>query len=621
MGPADQVSLECVRVRGSLESAAVIRLRTAHLLATARLQPAAMPPSAVLVVRAVADPLPGRIAEFSQPPAAVSREWERAVQDRLGELYARAARPAFGPVAPSVEAVRFADYGELLACLASDASSGAASAWWWQSFLKRYAAWLPAGWSALWEDQAVYVPAALEQLAVRNRAVSVLEPLAPAQAWRIAVAVVRAFGLPGSCLAWHGPAPLSAATAKARAIVDRSPSMASRAPDRLALERRSESDVLEAAATTRRPRPPWEPIVPAGDVPGALGLEKRILLGLGLLLRRAPAVALSERFQVRLQMWLAEQAGPSWEVERHSPSPQSTGDSAEAGKASIERAGRSIAPSKLQPPGHSWTAPAVPSAEKPVGEPSAEPPLQNASRRRVDSQPDLGSGAVTQLGGILYLIHLLRQAELVHHFEIGLSGWALLDLLARCLLGARFSEDPIWEALAELDGRDPQVPPGLGFRPQATYTAAASWLCNLDDRPPLVRYRTQTIEVWRPEGFLVLDSTVSSTRGGPVPRQLRRAVAVRPAAIPVSPELRRFLHFVLPYARWRLMRALRGIPIEEVLSRRGTLILSSTHIDLVMSMRQISVPIRAAGLDGNPGWVPELGRIVTFHFVPEGRSD
>jgi hypothetical protein len=44
---------------------------------------------------------------------------------------------------------------------------------------------------------------------------------------------------------------------------------------------------------------------------------------------------------------------------------------------------------------------------------------------------------------------------------------------------------------------------------------------------------------------------------------------------------------------------------------------TATHVDLVMPMNEISVPVRLAGLDANPGWVPELGRVVTFHFVRE----
>jgi hypothetical protein len=92
-------------------------------------------------------------------------------------------------------------------------------------------------------------------------------------------------------------------------------------------------------------------------------------------------------------------------------------------------------------------------------------------------------------------------------------------------------------------------------------------------------------------------------------------VQIRLEGICVSRDLRRFLHFVVPYARWRLARSLGDLPLQELLLRRGKLFVTRTHVDLVMNMDQISVPARFAGLDANPGWVPDLGRVVNFHFL------
>ena len=60
MGLSDQTTLERVRLRRARVDAPVARLRLSHLLASASLKPPAMPPSAILLVRAMADPLPGR---------------------------------------------------------------------------------------------------------------------------------------------------------------------------------------------------------------------------------------------------------------------------------------------------------------------------------------------------------------------------------------------------------------------------------------------------------------------------------------------------------------------------------------------------------------------------------
>ena len=53
---------------------------------------------------------------------------------------------------------------------------------------------------------------------------------------------------------------------------------------------------------------------------------------------------------------------------------------------------------------------------------------------------------------------------------------------------------------------------------------------------------------------------------------------------------------------------------EMVLCKYGRVVVSRTHVDLYMSMEEIVLPIRHAGLDRDPGWVPELARIVLFHF-------
>jgi hypothetical protein len=187
------------------------------------------------------------------------------------------------------------------------------------------------------------------------------------------------------------------------------------------------------------------------------------------------------------------------------------------------------------------------------------------------------------------------------------------------------ADDAIWAALAHLDGRDPDTLPGLEFEPQRTYIAPESWLQAAGgDSSRFARFRSRGVEVWCGEGFPVLDSldlidVTAKRMTRDRRRMLRRAARVRPRAFPVSPELRRFLHFVLPYSRWRLARALGETALEEALLRTGTIYITATHVDFVMSMKEISMPVRLAGLDANPGWVPELGRVIHFHFVQEGR--
>ena len=84
--------------------------------------------------------------------------------------------------------------------------------------------------------------------------------------------------------------------------------------------------------------------------------------------------------------------------------------------------------------------------------------------------------------------------------------------------------------------------------------------------------------------------------------------------------LRQFLAFLMPYVRWRLAEALgmrnaRQLDVAKaLLLRPGTVWVTSTHIDLTMDLNQASALVRFAGLDADPGWVPELARVIKFHY-------
>jgi hypothetical protein len=56
-------------------------------------------------------------------------------------------------------------------------------------------------------------------------------------------------------------------------------------------------------------------------------------------------------------------------------------------------------------------------------------------------------------------------------------------------------------------------------------------------------------------------------------------------------------------------------PIERLLAIPARLHRTSTHVDLVTDLDAIWLPARAAGLDRDPGWRAELGRVVRFHFT------
>jgi hypothetical protein len=49
--------------------------------------------------------------------------------------------------------------------------------------------------------------------------------------------------------------------------------------------------------------------------------------------------------------------------------------------------------------------------------------------------------------------------------------------------------------------------------------------------------------------------------------------------------------------------------------RPGTILITRTHIDVTLDLADIDLDVRRAALDIDPGWVPFLGRIISFHYL------
>ena len=648
---ASDVTFEHVRLRRAQMDAPAARQRLSYLLSSATLRPSRMSPSGVLVVRSMRDPLPGAIAKDLASAAIPNPAWERAALGRLDALCISAARPARSAVGSAAEAVLFADQSELLACLALDLSTGGGTAWWWKSILRSHLARgfgvSPEVWLRVWAEHALYVPAAVELLEAKKVAVRVLERITPSQAWGLLLVVASAFGIPLTALRadCDDVGPLLATGnggSTSQGVSDESglPAVTGESDTPAGQEQPTGSSGCHQTVTA-----PWEPYVASNAVPGTLGLERRALLGLSLLLHRAPRKMDGPRFVAHFRAWLSNERalrGASDPDGVTSPS-----DYSPPGPRAQDRSGTRV-PSTIDRPDTAQNPAGLGAASKATqaqtdahldanesntdihGDIQPAPLVLNEASR-AEAQFLFEDGCQTRLGGVFYLVHLLLRSDLLS-FEVNLRGWALLELLARCLLYHEWeevAEDPIWDALALLDLREPGTLPGADFTPLAAYEAPESWYRGLNDSKRYARFRSDRLEVWHAEGFLALDSTTAihtaSTEAATYARlthQQRRAfrngASVCAPGLDLSPQLRRFLHFLLPYVRWRLRRALGDTSLTDALRRTGRLYITPNHVDLVMRMKQISVPVRIAGLDANPGWTPELGRIIKFHFDDGG---
>ncbi len=53
---------------------------------------------------------------------------------------------------------------------------------------------------------------------------------------------------------------------------------------------------------------------------------------------------------------------------------------------------------------------------------------------------------------------------------------------------------------------------------------------------------------------------------------------------------------------------------SELLRLDATIEFSPSHVDIRTTINNVQLPVRLAGLDINPGWLPWLGKVVSFHY-------
>jgi hypothetical protein len=259
---------------------------------------------------------------------------------------------------------------------------------------------------------------------------------------------------------------------------------------------------------------------------------------------------------------------------------------------------------------------------------------------------DLAEGRDTRLGGAFYLLNLMAGLDLPNCYEedwrlaTDLGSWGLLELLCRSLLNrgdAAALADPLWSLLAALDGRESGTFPGARLRDPGRFRLPRQWPLTGADALGWTTDRG-SLWLWVEQGPLLAEvpppaDLVCEPVAMALARDYLPGVPLRPCAageIPLAgldgrltadlaPGPRRWLERTLPYLHFRLRLALGADTRHEDLGERllcyaARVYLSSAHLDVVLRLSDVSVALRRAGLDRDPGWLPELGRVVLFHF-------
>ncbi len=634
-----------VTVRAARRDAG-FRVRAESRLRSLDLHPPGLPGHAILIVRRL------------ELPAADRATAQRARTD-LDRLHRTAARPAAGPVAANGQAVLFRDEVELLACLTADLVRGVAyRRWYWRHIRPAMAAEPGAELAAAWTRDVRWLPGSLARLAApeARQAVSLLSPPAAARVLR---ALLGAFGvadqpappgpeltrpppgppwrrwLPSTSLPpeaealWgvalslhHAPAvvrgpgyarELAAWQAAAgQATGFRSPAREDTAPADQAREDPAPADqAREDQAPADQAREDPAPADPARGDP-------------------APENPAEEASAVRDP----EEGAPAERAPR--PRPVGRGPVRAADPARAERAGRAVrshgsadgrasrTEGHLQagrPPAAAAGKADAPAPGTPEG---TESDTANTRREASAGTPAWADdGIATGLASMLFLVNFVVWLD-DRADPPWPAGWALVELLGRYLLGDRlagFAGDPLWDVLAGLDGRRPGTVPVVGLGPADPVRLPRAWLKRWPPPTPFYvacRHRGRLVIRHPQAGFVAADVPCPAGAFDEV-RAAEAAwlgdvggVADGPAEPETHSPGRRFEETVGAFVSW-LLRS-RGIA-APALAGPGRVLVTSTHVDAVLSLQDIDLAVRMAGLDRDPGWVPQLGRIVLFHFL------
>lgn len=615
----DRTLVRRVRVRGAAADPLAGRLRAAALVGGADLRPAGLPAAAVVCIRRFPDPRPRTMA-LGRPPTAPTFEWRRAAAMVLDRLVGNAGRPADGPIHAGAEAVLFADWAEVLTCLATDWLDGSlGSRWWWPVLLGSGVDCRPP---ASWLAEPRYVPTALTALADRGRAREFVQELSDAEARTLHRAVVETHEAPAllAALQWVPP-----------------DSMSSRVRD---VEPRTATD--ERPPAPRRepiegPRPafaPWETFTRGCGV--GLGVERQTFLGVVLALGRAAHIARSARFAEAVRTWRES----AIVVHRSEWTPPAADGGTLPTLMSGESGGTPTGgPPPVGPTGQA-EAPIYRAADEIVLDARADmgsdprpqaltPPTDKPHRGPHRVPPDRAEAAIsgrvdTELAGLFYLVNLALFLDLYGDFTaparpgIGLSVWDFISLVGRELLGDAATDDPVWDLLARLAGREPTTPAGDEFTPPAEWRVPPHWLRPFDEPGDWTwAVAGERLRVRHPVGFDVLDVTWTGAD------QLRDELAAYgvSSAEPgetTDPSAGNWLGWLMPYIRARLDRALRPTADQDLgqllCAAPGRVLVSPAHIEVRIALAVLPIEVRLAGLDRDPGWVPAAGRVIGFRF-------
>jgi hypothetical protein len=601
-----QSAVNKLRIRTATTSQAAARNAVARQLETAELTPPALAPAAILLIRSMRDPLPGRLAtDRNSIPA--DECWQREIQSRIVSIARSASVPIRGRVHGDADAVIFADEAELLACIARDLACRNGPVPWWCRAITRQ---IPQ--SSLFTLLCAHielVPAMFRMLTRWNSLDEVVLALDAEQTRQLRRELVRNLALRH---VERALAPIDADLADTPALGLSSGAIESTNADRVDASTDHREIVWKPPADLNPFRAWFTPTNVHGTV------EQQILLGIALGVDRALAEISGALFAQRVAEWVRwstsnvrVRTSARIDVMNHGAFRTEKDDRSSTMGDALDSARDGRNPTPVESPS---TEPEHSASQDFQFQSGVELPadpgrqIEAASTEQLDDRQIDGAdcryvedGIETRIGGIFYLINLMEHLQLPECFE---AEWRLasavgavgtMETIARGLVSEASiaaSGDAVWTLLAELDRRTPNTPPRCAG---------------------LIPNRLQLPQKWLAE--FTRDDAIDPSCS----LSLMDGIAIEALRKLDWPEpLVAWLVGVLAFLRWRLDRALGAAcgdgSLRGLLALPARVYVTDTHIDLVASIEDVRLPVRMAGLDRSPGWVASMQRVVLFHF-------
>ncbi len=288
-----------LRVSASEGDNPALRFSLSKSLASLDLRPTGMPPSSILYIRHLEDPLPGGLLSGDKNRAV----WKNAFRRKLDGIYRQAVKPGYGQISNDVEAVFFKDQAELLASLMVDIRKGDTnSKWWWRN--RSFSSFYPSAKireSLITEPQ--YIPAVISILAERVQAIDVIEQLDVSDTRVLIQGLAKEFGL--ARLYQELLVAEIAELNQLASAVDKD----NRAQNGSGMRSRYQSQSLNSkrdfghTAVAAHHVPPWATLFDQQIWQSSLSKEQAIFLGMARIVHSRPMTMRNSIFQAEVLRW------------------------------------------------------------------------------------------------------------------------------------------------------------------------------------------------------------------------------------------------------------------------------------------------------------------------------